>query len=76
MDLKKYSLEIAAIEQDIEILKQGHIYENDRVPGVPKCSKVGVRLDENFKKLLTKIENETPGNIEVAAALLRESSEQ
>ena len=51
---EKYWLGIATIEQDIEILKQGHIYENDRVPGFPKCFKVGARLDENLKSCFQK----------------------
>lgn len=42
-------LKIQSIRQDIEILKKSQIYEIDRVPGVPRCSTVGTRLEKKIQ---------------------------
>lgn len=47
MDFKnKYTLELQGIVSDLNILKSSQIYENQNVPGIPKCSTVGRRLEE------------------------------
>ena len=32
------SIKITSIENDLELLKNGHIHELEKVPGTPKCS--------------------------------------
>lgn len=64
---EKYALEIQSIRQDIELLKNGQIYEIDQVPGVPRCSTIGQRLEEKFNALFVKIEQDDVGSIELVA---------
>lgn len=68
---EKYTLEIQSIWQDIEVLKKGQIYELDRVPGVPRCSTVGQRLEEKLTTLLSKIEQDVDGSIETVAEIIQ-----
>ena len=56
---------------DIEIIKNGQIYERDPVPGVPECATVGARLEKNFINLIQLIESDAKGDIEVAAEYLK-----
>lgn len=67
----KYCLEIQAVMNDIEIIKNGQIYERDPVPGVPECATVGARLEKNFINLIQLIESDAKGDIEVAAEYLK-----
>lgn len=67
----KYCLEIQAVMNDIEIIKNGQIYERDPVPGVPECAAVGARLEKNFMRLIKRIESDAKGDIEVAAEYLK-----
>ncbi len=67
----KFCLEIQAVMNDIDIIKNGQIYEIDSVSGVPKCATVGARLEKNFMKLIQRIESDTKGDIEVAAEYLK-----
>ena len=67
----KFCLEIQAVMNDIDIIKNGQIYEIDSVSGVPKCATVGARLEKNFMKLIQWIENDTKSDIEVAAEYLK-----
>lgn len=57
----RYSAEINSIETDIDLLKDSQIHEIQNVPGCPKASTLGVRLEEKFKELIRKIENDEPG---------------
>lgn len=68
---EKYTLEIQSIYQDIEVLKKGQIYELDRVPGIPRCSTVGRRLEEKLTTLLSKIEQDVDGSIETADEIIQ-----
>ena len=38
MDRTDISIKITNIENDLELLKNGHIHELEKVPGAPKCS--------------------------------------
>lgn len=67
---EKYSLEIQIIRQIIESLKAGQVYEIQNVPGVPRVSTVGTKLEEKFDLLIEKLDREVPGNIEIAAHIL------
>lgn len=68
---ERYSLEIQEIKLIIDALKNGEIYEIDRVPGVPKCSTIGLKLEEKFSALIKKIDKDIPGDIETAADILK-----
>lgn len=68
IDIKnKYALELTTIENDIDNLRNGNIYEIQKRRGVPKCSTLADRLEKNIADLLYKIDNDKSGNIEVAA---------
>lgn len=68
---ERYALEIQSIWQDVETLKNGQIYELDRVPGVPRCSTVGQNLEKKLSALLSKIEQDVEGSIETAAKIIQ-----
>ena len=71
MDIRsKYALELQDIANDLEILKNGFIYEIQNTPGIPKCSTVGTRLEKKLNKLLYTIEHNMPGEIEIAAEII------
>ena len=57
----RYSAEINEIENDIDTLKAGQLYEIQDAKGYPKASTVGIRLEKKFKELIRKIENDEPG---------------
>ena len=60
----RYSAEINEIENDIDTLKAGQLYEIQDARGYPKASTLGIRLEEKFKELIRKIENDEPGILE------------
>lgn len=68
---EKYTFEIQSIKQMICDLKNGHIYEADPVPGVPKCSTMGEKLEKEFDLLIKKIETDLPGNVEITSSHLQ-----
>lgn len=68
IDIKsKYSLELTLIKNDLDNIRSGNIYEIQKRQGVPKCSTLANRLEKHISDLLYKIENDKPGDIEVAA---------
>lgn len=67
---EKYGLEIQDIKSLIEKLKAGQVYEIQNVRGVPRVSKIGNDLAEQFDLLIKKLDREVPGNIEIAAHIL------
>ena len=56
-----YSAEINEIENDIDTLKAGQLYEIQDARGYSKVSTVGIRVEKKFKELIRKIENDEPG---------------
>lgn len=56
----RYSVEINEIENDIDTLKAGQLYEIKNAPGYPSASTLGIRLEKKFKELIRKIENDEP----------------
>ena len=60
----RYSVEINEIENDIDTLKAGQLYEIQNAPGYPSASTLGIRLEKKFKELIRKIENDEPGFFE------------
>ena len=57
----RYSVEINEIENDIDTLKAGQLYEIQDAPGYPSANTLGARLEKKFKELIRKIENDEPG---------------
>ena len=44
MDRTDISIKITSIENDLELLKNCHIHELEKVPGTPKCSTLANRM--------------------------------
>ena len=42
----RYSVEINEIENDIDTLKAGQLYEIQNAPGYPSASTLGIRLEK------------------------------
>lgn len=63
----KYRHEISKINNTLIDLERGKVYEIDRVPGVPKCSTIAERLRNDISDLLTKINNNEEGFLEVVS---------
>ncbi len=40
------------LENDIDLLKNGHIYELEKCPGIPSCSTIGKRMQERLDMLV------------------------
>lgn len=64
---EKYTLEIESIMQKIDDLKNGRVYEHDPVPGVPKCETLGIKLEQEFRRLIAKLDADATGDIEIVA---------
>lgn len=60
----RYSVEINKIENDIDTLKNGQLYEIQGTRGYPRASTLGTRLEEEFQELIRKIDNNEPGILE------------
>ena len=54
----RYSVEINEIENDIDTLKAGQLYEIRNAPGYSSASTLGFRMEKKFKELIRKIEND------------------
>ena len=65
MDIsKRYSIEINKINNHLEDLKRGHIYELTKTPGTPSYATLAQHLKEDIDTLLDLIENDKPGVLE------------
>ena len=62
---EKYTLEIESIMRKIDDLKNGRVYELDPVPGTPKCTTMGIKLEQEL--LIAKLDADAAGNIEIIA---------
>lgn len=69
---EKYTLEIQALESDIELLKNGNIYEVDHIPGSPKYYTIGRRMEDNLRNLIQKMDANAPGDIETVIDHLKQ----
>ena len=58
MDLNTEHIHICRekIGNDLELLRNGHVHELDSVPGVPKCSPLANRINENVKQIVGEYE--------------------
>ena len=60
----RYSVAINEIENDIDTLKAGQLYEIRNAPGYSSASTLGIRMEKKFKELIRKIENDESGILE------------
>ncbi|WP_192944521.1 hypothetical protein [Ligilactobacillus agilis] len=60
----KYSLEIGEFSNSLADLRNGRIYEIEKVPGYPAASSLANRLEEQFNMIITKIEKNEAGDNE------------
>lgn len=68
MDIsKRYSVELNKIDNHLEDLKRGHIYEIAKTPGTPSCATLAQHLKDDIDTLINLIENDKPGVLEKVA---------
>lgn len=68
MDIsKRYSIELNKINNHLETLKRGHIYELTKTPGTPSCATLAQHLKDDIDNLIGLIENDKPGVLEKVA---------
>lgn len=68
MDISKcYSVELNKIDNHLEDLKRGHIYEITKTPGTPSCATLAQHLKDDIDTLIELIENDKPGVLEKVA---------
>lgn len=48
-------IKVQKLYNDIQLLKDGHIYEIDSVPGNPKASTMAVRMKEHLDVIVNAI---------------------
>ena len=53
MDRTDISIKITSIENDLELLKNGHIHELEKVPGTPKCSTLANRMKHDLESIVS-----------------------
>lgn len=74
--VEKYEFELNEIKRELEILKKKQIYEITNLRGTPSVATVGERLQKNIASLLYKIENNQPGDVEIAESYLKNMEEE
>ena len=53
---EKISNMTQAIKSDLELLRNKHVYELERIPGMPKCSTLANRIEEKIEYVLSAYE--------------------
>lgn len=71
---EKYGLEIQGIQNELENIRDGNIYEITNQKGTPSYRTIYQRLVKKLNRLLTKIENNQDGDIEVVASYFNDDS--
>lgn len=56
MDKESIAIKVQEIENDLDLLRQKHIHELDKVPGVPKCSTLADRMKEKLDYVVSAYE--------------------
>lgn len=56
MEKKQISLKVREIENDIELLRQKHVHELDKAPGIPKCSTLADRMKDKLNYIVSAYE--------------------
>ena len=64
---ERYALEIGQIESDIELLKNRQIREIQGAGLYSSVDNLGLRLEDEFKKLIAKIDADTISDLEIVA---------
>ena len=64
---ERYALEIGQIESDIETLKNRQIREIQGAGPYSSVDNLGLRLEDEFKKLIAKIDADTMSDLEIVA---------
>lgn len=64
---KRYSVELNRIDNHLEDLKRGHIYEITKTPETPSCATLAQHLKDDIDTLIELIENDKPGVLEKAS---------
>ena len=64
---ERYALEIGQIESDIELLKNRQIREIQGAGPYSSVDNLGLRLEDEFKKLIAKIDADTISDLEIVA---------
>ena len=65
-DYELINVKVQALENDLELLQNKHIYELEKVPGIPKCSTLASRMKENLLCILDAYEELLPNQTECA----------
>lgn len=64
---ERYALEIGQIESDIETLKNRQIREIQGAGPYSSVASLGLRLEDEFKNLIAKIDVDTMSDLEIVA---------
>lgn len=56
MDKEYVNLKVQAIVNDLDLLRNRHIHELEKVPGTPKCSTLADRMRENLDYVVSAYE--------------------
>ena len=65
---ERYALEIGQIESDIETLKNRQIREIQGAGPYSSVDSLGLRLEDEFKNLIAKIDVDTMSDLEIVAS--------
>lgn len=67
MDKENINMKVQAIENDLDLLRNKHIHELEKIPGTPKCSTLADRMQGNLNDIISAYE-ELISNKAVCAA--------
>lgn len=57
MSKEQINIKVKEIEKDLELLRQKHIHELEKSPGVPKCSTLAERMTEKLHYIVNAYED-------------------
>lgn len=57
MDKDYINSKIQAIESDLDLLRNKHVHELEKAPGIPKCSTLSDRMKENLDCVVSAYDN-------------------
>lgn len=57
------NFKIQKIYNDLQLLKDRHVYELDSVPGIPKCETLATRMEENMNAVVSELDKLSTSNI-------------
>ena len=62
MDKEHIYLKIQDIESDLELLRNKHVHELEKVPGTPKCSTLADRIQDKLDYIVSSTFASKPVN--------------